>query len=84
MRPFASEVLRDNALGDPSEREVPVYVPPAGARGERLPVVFLLSGFTGRPHALLETHPWKRSTLLDLDRAMAAGDVPPAILAITD
>ena len=70
MRPFQSEVLAGNPLGDPCEREVPVYVPPApdGPQGD-LPVVFLLVGFTGRPHALLETHPWKGGVVQELDRA---------------
>ena len=83
-RPFASEALRANPLGDPAEREVPVYVPPAGIAGERLPVVFLLAGFTGRPQSLLETHPWRSSPVLDLDRAMAAGEVPSAVLVMPD
>jgi Putative esterase len=83
MRPFASEVLRGNPLGDPHEREVPVYVPPQGADGP-LPVTFLLTGFTGRPQALLETHPWRSSLVLDLDRAMASGEHPAHILVIPD
>ena len=55
MRPFESEALRDNRLGDPHVREVPVYVPPRanGANGTdagaELPVVFILPAFTGRP-----------------------------------
>lgn len=83
MRPFASEALKGNSLGDPHEREVPVYVPPQGVE-EPLPVVFLLVGFTGRPHSLLETHPWKSSVVLELDRAMAAGEHPPHVLVMPD
>ncbi len=85
MRPFASEALAENALGDPHVREVPVYLPPdAGAGGERLPVVFLLSGFTGRGHALLETHPWKTCVVRDYDRGVERGDLPRAILVLPD
>lgn len=83
-RPFASAALADNPLGDPAEREVPVYVPPAGVAGARLPVVFLLAGFTGRPQSMLDTHPWKSRPLFDLDRAMAEGRLPPAILVLPD
>lgn len=85
MRPFQSEVLAGNPLGDPCEREVPVYVPPApdGPQGD-LPVVFLLVGFTGRPHALLETHPWKGGVVQELDRAIAAGEHPPHLLVMPD
>ena len=84
LRPFESEVLRDNPLSDPHVREVPVYVPPQAVQGERAPVVFLLTGFTGRPHALLETHPWKTGVVLAADRAMAAGELSPAILVMPD
>ncbi len=81
MHAFQSEVLRDNPLGDTSLRETPVYVPPQASQ-EELPVVFLLVGFTGRPHNLLETHPWKGGVIREIDRAMAAGETPPAILVM--
>jgi len=83
MRPFESEVLKGNPLGDPHVREVPVYVPPQGEDGD-LPVVYLLVGFTGRPHSLLDTHPWHSSLVQDLDRAMAAGEHPPHVLVMPD
>ncbi|MDA1264296.1 MAG: alpha/beta hydrolase-fold protein [Planctomycetota bacterium] len=83
LRPFASAALEGNPLGDPHEREVPVYVPPQAADGP-LPVVFLLVGFTGKPHALLETHPWKAGVVQGLDRAMAAGEHPPHLIVMPD
>ena len=76
-----SEVLAGNPLGDPSRRELPVYVPPA--EGD-LPVVFVLAGFTGRGQSYLETHPWRRGVVWHYDRAVAAGEAPPAILALPD
>ena len=84
MRPFTSEVLADNAPGDPHVREVPVYLPPAALQGERLPVIFLLAAFTSRPQSWLETHPWKSGVVLEIDRAMAAGETPPAIWGTPD
>ncbi|MBP9191021.1 MAG: esterase [Ignavibacteria bacterium] len=46
---FDSKVLKNNPLGDPSEREFPVYLPPSyGKSGTRFPVVYLISGFTGK------------------------------------
>lgn len=46
---FNSKVLKNNPLGDPSEREFPVYLPPSyGKSGRRYPVVYLISGFTGK------------------------------------
>jgi S-formylglutathione hydrolase FrmB len=79
-----SEVLRSNALGDPHVREVPVYVPPDHAPGERLPVILLLAGFTGRGHALLESHPWKGGFVREWDRKVAAGTAPRALLVMPD
>lgn len=80
----ASRVLRGNPLGDPHEREVPVYVPPGAERGDALPVVFLLAGFTGRGQSFLETHPWKSGLVRDYDRRVAAGEAPPALLVLPD
>jgi enterochelin esterase family protein len=79
-----SSVLQGNALGDPHVREVPVYLPPDHAAGERLPVVFLLAGFTGRGHSLLESHPWKNGFVRAFDRAVARGSAPRALLVMPD
>jgi Putative esterase len=85
MRPFASEALRGNRAGDPHEREVPVYLPPGhDAPGARFPVLFVLVGFTGRPHGQLDTHPWRPGLVARYDRALAAGSVPAAILVLPD
>ncbi|MEL6428065.1 MAG: alpha/beta hydrolase-fold protein [Planctomycetota bacterium] len=83
-RPFESEVLRGNALGDPHVREVPVYLPPAALDGERLPVAFLLAGFTGRGQSMLETHPWKRGAVQAYDAALAVSGDPGLILVMPD
>ena len=83
-RPFESEVLRDNALGDPHVREVPVYLPPAALAGERLPVIFCLAGFTGRGQSMLETHPWRRGVVHEYDRALQASGDRGAILVMPD
>ncbi len=82
MPVVTSAALRDNPLGDPHVRELPVYVPP-GARG-RLPLVVCLAGFTGRPQASLDTHPWHPGFVQRFDRAVAAGETPPAVLALPD
>ena len=85
MRPFESEALQGNPLGDPHVREVPVYVPPGADEAPHgTPVIFVLPAFTSRPQALLETHPWKTGVVRDYDRAVAAGDAAPAILVMPD
>ena len=87
MRPFRSAALADNPLADPAEREVPVWLPPGvepGRSSECYPVVFVLAGFTGRPHKYLETHPWQPGIVTRFDRAVASGAAPPAILVLPD
>jgi enterochelin esterase family protein len=83
MHVVESEVLRDNPLGDPHVRELPIYVPPvADAAG--LPVLFVLAGYTGRGQNHLDTHPWKRGLVARYDAAVAARETPPAILVLPD
>jgi len=79
-----SECLRGNPLGDDPRRDLLVYRPPRSLAGERLPVVLVLHGFTGRPHGWLESHPWKPRPLVALDRAMASGELPSVVLAMPD
>jgi len=80
-----SDVLKGNALGDPHERELPVYVPPVESDAlAGLPVIFVLAGYTGRGQNQLETHPWKRGMVARYDAAVASGEIPPAILALPD
>jgi len=46
---FESKVLKNNSLGDPALRSFPVYLPHSYySVKKKYPVVYLLSGFTGR------------------------------------
>ncbi len=48
LETFDSKILKNNPLGDPSERDFPVYLPSSYFESEKkFPVVYLLSGFTG-------------------------------------
>ncbi|QDU84502.1 enterobactin/ferric enterobactin esterase [Planctomycetes bacterium Pla163] len=78
-----SDVLHGNPLGDPHVRELPIYLP--ADHGERpLPLICVLAGFTGRGHKYVEPHPWYASVVQRYDRALAAGEVEPAILVMPD
>ncbi len=82
---ISSEVLQGNALGDPSERELPVYLPPGwDTEGKLYPVIYLLPGLTGHATKYLSTHPWKRGIVSHFDRAITEGKTPPAILVMPD
>ena len=82
---FESRVLRGNAAGDPHVRRVPVYLPPSydAEPGRRYPVVFVLTGFTGRGRMLLNDNPWTPSLDDRLDALIAAG-CPDLIVVMPD
>lgn len=50
LETFDSRILKNNPLGDPSVRDFPVYLPPSyfSKGSQRFPVVYLISGFTGK------------------------------------
>ncbi len=80
-----SAVLRGNALGDPPARRVPIYLPPGYEDGAtRYPVVFLLTGFTGRGTMLLNDAAWDENIAQRMDRLIASGAVRPLILVMPD
>ena len=81
-----SAALRVNPLGDPAARPLAVYTPPGydpnGSR--RYPVLYALNGYTGDVASLLATRPWESSVVQWADRLIAAGTMPPAIVAVVD
>jgi enterochelin esterase family protein len=81
-----SPALEGNALGDPAERPVAVYLPPQydalGSR--RFPVLYVLHGYTGNAAALLGSRPWETNVVQWADRLIVQGRMPPVILVIVD
>jgi len=81
-----SAALAGNPLGDPADRPLPVYLPlgydPEGST--RYPVLYCLHGYTGDAAALVSTRPWETNVVQWMDRLIAAGTMPPAILVIVD
>src|SRR5579871_4747745 len=81
-----SELLKKNPLGDPSTREVPVYLPAAYAASaeKRFPVVYVLAGFTGTGRMLTNVPAFDEALAPDrLDRLIAEG-MPPVIAVFPD
>ncbi|HYA71004.1 MAG TPA: alpha/beta hydrolase-fold protein [Thermoplasmata archaeon] len=81
---FRSHVLEGNPWGDPVERDLPVYIPPSG-RTEGLPLLVLLSGYTGtgwghfqRPRYLQDSIPGR------LDRLIRHRLAPEAVMVGPD
>jgi enterochelin esterase family protein len=80
-----SQVLRDNPLADPFERKVPVYLPPGYDESEtRYPVVYLLTGFTGRGTLLINDATFEENIQERLDRLIGSGQVQPLIVVMPD
>lgn len=82
---FDSKVLRNNPLGDATERVVWVYLPPGHAEPDcrDLPLILLLPGFGGRGRMMLADNLWSPAIDDRMDQLIAAG-TPPAVLALPD
>lgn len=83
---ISSIVLKDNPLGDPRRREIPVYLPPSYGtkRGRRYPVLYYLPGFTGTGRGAVNYNPWKETLVERFDRLIAEGKAHEAVLVIGD
>jgi enterochelin esterase family protein len=82
---ITSNALRDNPLGDPFVRRVPVYLPPGYESGSaRYPTAYVLTGFTGRGTMLLNDSAWGETIAERMDRLIAAGQVRPMLLVMPD
>lgn len=82
---ISSQVLQDNPLGDPAKRRVPVYLPPGYENNSHhYPVVYLLTGFTGRGTYLLNDSAFEETIQERMDRLIGRGEVQPMILVMPD
>ncbi|HEX8174007.1 MAG TPA: alpha/beta hydrolase-fold protein [Pyrinomonadaceae bacterium] len=83
---FESAVLGNNPLGDPATRELYLYLP-TGYDGEperRYPVVYCLTGFTGRGQMLLNTQPFTPGLAERMDSLIQRGAVTEMIVVMPD
>jgi len=83
---IGSVALKDNPLGDPRRREIPVYLPPSYPKQllRRYPAIFYLPGFGSTGRSAAQTHPWKENPIERLDRLIAEKKAPEMILVIPD
>lgn len=80
-----SEILKENPVGDPYIRDLFVYLPPGYRESEeRYPVVFCLSGFTGRGKMLLNDHAFTPNLAERMDGLIANGSIRPMIAVMPD
>ncbi len=82
---FESAALLGNLPGDPHVRDLHLYLPPGYESGtERYPVIWCLTGFTGRGRMLLNDGTWEPGLGGRMDALLADGRAGPAILAMPD
>lgn len=80
---IASEALKTNLLGDPTTRSVVVYVP-HGHDGAGLPLLVDLVGYTGSGFSHVNWKNFGENAPERLDRLIASGEMPPAVVAFPD
>ncbi len=78
-----SDALKANLLGDPSTREVDVYIP-AGHDGHGLPLLVDLVGFTGSGLAHTNWVGFRENVPERLDRLIGEGRMSPVVMAFPD
>jgi enterochelin esterase family protein len=80
-----SNILRDNPLGDPHSRDLYVYLPPEYNETDKdYPVVYCLTGFTGRGKMMLNDSAFSPNMAERLDRLIAGKTIRPMIAVMPD
>jgi hypothetical protein len=81
-----SPALRDNPLGDPSERPLWVYTPPGfdDEPQRRYPTVYEIQGFTGHLAMWRNRSPYRQPFVETADQVFSSGSVAPAIVVYVD
>jgi S-formylglutathione hydrolase FrmB len=83
---FESEVLKDNALGDPSVRPLWVYLPPGydDDPERRFPSVYVIQGLTGQLDMWRNRTAFRQNFPELMDEAFARGESQPCVLVYVD
>jgi len=83
---IASELLRGNPLGDPSDRPLWVYLPPGydDDPDRRYPVVYVIQGYTGHVMMWRNRSPFRQPFTETADAVFARGEAPPALVVYVD
>jgi S-formylglutathione hydrolase FrmB len=81
----AAPSLQGNPLGDPAERQLPIYLPPGYEDGrERYPTVYFLHGFSGSGLGWISPSAFTASVPERIDALIQQGTVPPFIAVFVD
>jgi S-formylglutathione hydrolase FrmB len=83
---ISSDALKGNALGDPAERPLYVYVPPGydNDPGIRYPSIYVIQGLTGQVDMWRNRSPFRPNYPELIDDLFSEGETPPAIVVLVD
>jgi len=83
---FESDALRGNALGDPPERPLWIYLPPGydEETERRYPSVYMIQGLTGQLDMWRNRSPFRRNFPELADDLFARGEAPPCVVVWVD
>lgn len=82
---LTSKLLQNNPLGDSPTRQLPIYLPDGyDDRDNRYPVIYLLTGFTGRGHFMLNDSAFDETIQERMDRLIQSGQLQPMIVVLPD
>jgi enterochelin esterase family protein len=80
-----SEILQNNPLRDPHVRDLFVYLPPEYETSDKIfPVVYCLTGFTGRGKMFLNDNAFSPNLAQRLDKLIANETIKPLIAVMPD
>lgn len=81
-----SKVLQGNLPGDPTERMLPIYLPPGYDENptHRYPVIYALAGHGGSGPLMLNTAAWGESFPERIDRLIRTQRMGPVIAVLPD
>lgn len=84
VKKHESEILKNNPLGDPHERDLFVYLPPDYDENKTYPTVYFLSGFTGRGQSFLNYKAFAPNLADRFDSLISNGKIKPMIAVLPD
>lgn len=80
---ISSSVLQGNALGDPHERPLWVYVPP-DAGDDSLPTLYTIQGYTGQIDMWRNRAPFRPNVVELVDELFSQPETPPCYVVYVD
>jgi S-formylglutathione hydrolase FrmB len=81
---FHSRCLEGNPLGDPADRDIPVYLPDGYDNSRDWPLLLILAGFTGSSRTHLNWMPWGETMPERIERLISERRIPPCVAVFPD